>query len=72
MPTSARFWIQRDARYLQALLDYILVSPGLRARDPVWRIWHPFDDPGIWRDEVLRDAILTASDHFPVTIDLPV
>lgn len=33
---------------------------------PVWRILHPFDDPACWKDPDLREALLTASDHFPV------
>ncbi|EDQ05124.1 hypothetical protein DSM14862_00935 [Sulfitobacter indolifex] len=69
-PTSARFWIAPEERFLQALLDYIMVSPQIRARDARWRIWHPMDDPACWRNEALRDALLAASDHFPVTLDV--
>lgn len=69
MPTSARFWIRPEKRFLQALLDYIMVSEPVRARAPVWRIWHPLDDPDCWRAPDLRDALVTASDHFPVTLD---
>ena len=70
IPTSARFWIRQEKRYLQALLDYIMVSDDLRKRNPRWRIWHPLDDPECWRNPTLRDALVLASDHFPVTIDL--
>lgn len=70
MPTTSRFWIRQEKRFLQALLDYIMVCPGLRDHDPVWRIWHPLDDPACWADPVLRDALVTASDHFPVSIDI--
>ena len=70
MNTTARFYIAAENRYLQALLDYIMVSRGLRAKGPRWRIWHPFDDPGCWRVPELRDALLTASDHFPVSMDI--
>ncbi|MDF0600159.1 endonuclease/exonuclease/phosphatase family protein [Psychromarinibacter sp. C21-152] len=69
MPVTARFYIHPEGRYLQALLDYIMVSPGLRRRNPRWRIWHPFDDPACYRTPELRDALLTASDHFPVSLD---
>lgn len=69
MPTTARFWIRPEKRFLQALLDYIMVSAPLRARAPVWRIWHPLDDPDCWKTPDLRDALVTASDHFPVTVD---
>lgn len=71
-PTSARFWIRPEKRYLQALLDYIMISPDLRTRGSVWRIWHPLDDPECWANAQLRDALVAASDHFPVTIDLDI
>ncbi|WP_072777486.1 endonuclease/exonuclease/phosphatase family protein [Marivita hallyeonensis] len=69
-PTTARFYISQDEKYLQALLDYIMVSPDLRARAERWRIWHPFDDPVCWKMPELHSALLTASDHFPVTLDI--
>lgn len=69
-PTTARFYIQSEDRYLSALLDYIMVSPDLRKRRGTWRIWHPFEDPGCWGDDALREALLTGSDHFPVSLDL--
>lgn len=69
MPTTSRFWIAQEKRYLQALLDYIMVSPAFIERNANWRIWHPLDDPDCWADEALRDALITASDHFPVTIE---
>ena len=71
-PTTARFWIRSEKRFLQALLDYIMVSEDLKNRDARWRIWHPLNDPDCWNDPVLREALVTASDHFPVTIDLSV
>lgn len=69
-PTTARFYLSREERYLQALLDYIMVSPDLRSNATRWRIWHPFDDPACWSLLELREALLTASDHFPVTLDV--
>jgi len=70
MPTTARFWLAKEERYLQALLDYVMVSDGLRA-GAKWTIWHPFDHPACFRDAEVREALLTASDHFPVSVDLP-
>ena len=67
-PATARF--QHDGVYLSALLDYIMVSPEVAARAPRWTIWHPFDTPACYADPTLREALLTASDHFPVTLDL--
>ena len=71
-PTTARFALPGGERFLQALLDYIMVTPDLRAKDAKWRIWHPFDDVACWQKPGLRDALLTASDHFPVTMDLDI
>ncbi len=69
-PVTARFWLNSEKRYLQALLDYIMLSPDLCAEDPHWRIWHPLDDPLCYKMPELREALLTASDHFPVSVDL--
>lgn len=69
-PTTSRFYLHHEKRYLQALLDYVMVSPNLRDRAKRWHIWHPFDDPDCWGNPDLRDALLTASDHFPVSLDL--
>lgn len=66
-PTTARFR-RRDGPYLQALLDYIMVSPDLAARNPDWQIWHPFDHPACYANLPLREALLAASDHFPVML----
>jgi hypothetical protein len=70
-PTSARFYLAPQKRFFEALLDFVMVSPDLAATAPEWRIWHPFNDPGVAKVPDLREAILQASDHFPVTIDLP-
>lgn len=69
-PTSARFWMANRERYMETLLDYIMVSPDLREQTRDWRIWHPFDDPVCYATPELREALLTASDHFPVSIEL--
>lgn len=67
MPATARFRLPPDGNYLNALLDYIMVSPDLAAKAPRWTIWHPFDTPAC---AGLSAALLTASDHFPVTLDI--
>ncbi len=69
-PTTARFWIKD--RWMQALLDYVMVSPDLREKAGRWCIWHPFDEPICAQTPELRDALLTASDHFPVSVDLDI
>ena len=70
MPATARFRLHPSGRYLSALLDYIMISPDLMSRRPVWRIWHPFDDPECFGDPAMCKALQTASDHFPVTLDI--
>ena len=69
-PTSARFWLAPMKHYFEAMLDFIMVSPDLARTHPVWRIWHPLNDPVASKVPELREALLTASDHFPVTVDL--
>lgn len=68
--SSARFYQKHEKRYLEALLDYIFVTHDLRKFAHNWTIWHPFDHPACWSDRDLQNALLTASDHFPVTLDL--
>ncbi|MDF1620232.1 endonuclease/exonuclease/phosphatase family protein [Pseudothioclava nitratireducens] len=70
MPSSARFYLPEEKQYFSAMLDYIMLSPDLCADAPDWRIWHPFDDPACYRTPELREALLQASDHFPVSVDI--
>ena len=70
--STARFERRDSGKYLQALLDYIMITPGLMQHGPEWRIWHPFDDSECWNMTELREALLTASDHFPVTLDIDI
>ncbi|HBQ35428.1 MAG TPA: endonuclease [Rhodobacteraceae bacterium] len=69
-PSSSRFFLRQEKRYLSVLLDYIMVSADLKALEPAWRIWHPFDDPDCYHQPDLRESLLMASDHFPVSIDI--
>ncbi|NDV00996.1 endonuclease/exonuclease/phosphatase family protein [Pseudoroseicyclus tamaricis] len=66
---TARFRL-KEGGHLDALLDYILVSQDLAASGPRWRVWSPHADPALGADPVLAEALVTASDHFPVTLDL--
>ncbi len=70
VPATARF-IRGDGRGpLSVAIDYIMISDDLRRRAPRWRVWHPLDDPGCAGLPELRRALLQASDHFPVTLDI--
>ncbi|WP_299885766.1 endonuclease/exonuclease/phosphatase family protein [uncultured Ruegeria sp.] len=68
--STARFARPDKGTFLEALLDYIMISEDLQTNRPAWRIWHPFRDAACWASPDLRDALLTASDHFPVTLDI--
>jgi hypothetical protein len=68
--STARFWHVPQKRFFEALLDYIMVSPKLRGG--TWRVWHPLNDPGCIAAPELSQALLQASDHFPVSLDLMV
>jgi len=70
-PVTARFK-RKGKPYLQALLDYVMVSPDIRAKRPNWQIWHPFDHPDCYENLRLREALVDASDHFPVAVDFDI
>lgn len=69
-PATSRFFIKQRDTYMNALLDYVMISQDLLRTEPRWQIWHPFDNPHCYTNVELRDALLTASDHFPVTLDI--
>ncbi len=66
--STARFWLATQQHYFEALLDYIMVSCDLKGG--TWRVWHPLNDPGVVKIPELSEALLQASDHFPVTLDV--
>ena len=68
-PSTARFYIDKERRWLDAMLDYVMVSPDLVSR-AAWRIWHPDTDAEAAARPDLARALLTASDHFPVSVDI--
>lgn len=68
---TALFQNEANGGPVDALIDFIMLSPDLAASTrPAWRIWHPGKDPECAGDVGLRAALLDASDHFPVTVDL--
>jgi len=70
-PSTSRFYNRDTQTYMNALLDFVMLSPDLARRgDARWRIWHPFDDAACFADAQLKAALLDASDHFPVSVDL--
>lgn len=71
-PTSARFKKRETGQFLSVLLDYIMVSQRVRDMGAGWTILHPFDHVDCFEDDTLREALLTASDHFPVVLYIDV
>ncbi|MEM7506652.1 MAG: endonuclease/exonuclease/phosphatase family protein [Pseudomonadota bacterium] len=70
-PATARFYQPATKGFLNALIDFVMLSPDLSLdQAPSWRIWHPFDDAECFNDGHMRQALLDASDHFPVSVDL--
>jgi predicted extracellular nuclease len=67
LPYSARFQGRDQAKHLNALIDYIFVSPELTDKAGQWRIWNPYETQF---SPELTQALITASDHFPVTLDI--
>lgn len=72
LPASARFWLSDQKRWMETLIDYVMVSPALVAKSSDWRIWHPDDDARIANTPELVQALLVASDHFPVSVELDI
>ena len=67
LPYSARFQGRDHTPHLNALIDYIFVSPNLTDKAGKWRILNPYE---VQLPPQLTQALMTASDHFPVTLDL--
>jgi len=66
-PSSARFTDRFTGDPVNVLIDHILLSHGLwTSGDKPHRIWNPFENDEL---EPVKQELLTASDHFPVTID---
>ena len=70
---TARFYNEAERTHVDALLDFVMLSPDLAGcTRPVWRTWHPILDPDCAADPALCQALLDASDHFPVSVDLDI
>ena len=70
-PSTARFYNRDSKAFMNALIDFVMISPSFAERiSPDWRIWHPFDDSESFEDQVFRQDLLDASDHYPVSVDV--
>ena len=69
-PSSARFRDRFTEDLINVLIDHVLASQDLPvvANNP-HKVWNPFQDDDA---RPLRNELLNASDHFPVTLDLDI
>lgn len=67
---SARFVSHGDHKILDALIDFAFVNPEMRPFAKDWEIWHPLQNARINQIPELREALLTASDHFPLSLSI--
>ncbi len=67
-PASARFKDRITETNVNVLIDHILASPNLPTvgEMPV-KVWNPYEQDDLKQH---RKQFLTASDHFPVTLDI--
>ncbi len=65
-PSSARFKDRMTEDWINVLIDHILVSSGVRSSgQSPHKIWNPFR---LAEAKPLKQELLAASDHFPVTL----
>lgn len=64
-PSTARYQDPQTMQYTHALTEHILCSQNVKADN--FRIWNPLEDEVARK---IRDELLEASNHFPVSIDL--
>ncbi len=66
-PSTARFRDRFTRDYVTVMIDHIMLSARLRPAQNPHRIWNPYEDNAL---SAMRQTFTTASDHFPVTLDL--
>ena len=69
VPSTGRFKDRLTGDKFNVLIDHILVSQSVRLRDAM--VWNPYldqkDDAKAAKVKAVRNALLNASDHFPVS-----
>ena len=67
-PSSARFKDRITENYINVLIDHILVSSNIKVpNNKPHKVWNPYQ---LNEAKPLKDQLLQASDHFPVTLDI--
>lgn len=71
-PSTSRYTDKLTDDRLNVLIDHILVSRGIRVADAT--VWNPFlkqeTEEKTTQVKSLKDALLNASDHFPVSAEI--
>lgn len=66
--TTARFFNNEEKKFNEALIDFVFVNSQMRPMIEKWEIWHPKQNSRIAAIAEWQEAFLTASDHYPVSI----
>ncbi|MBU1344704.1 MAG: hypothetical protein KKE44_18520 [Proteobacteria bacterium] len=65
-PSSTSFKDRFTQTYINVLIDHILLSQGIEIIKDSHMVWNPFQN---YVAKPLKEALLKASDHFPITIE---
>ena len=67
-PSSARFKDSFTEDMVNVLIDHILISDGVKTSGQTpHKVWNPFQDNDA---KNIKQELLDASDHFPITLDM--
>ncbi len=66
-PSSTRFKDRITETQVNVLIDHILVSQNIGIQAESHKVWNPYQQ---MEAHDIKDSLETASDHFPVTIEL--
>ena len=67
-PSTVRFRDRITGTPVNVLIDHILISGGLKTSGAQpYQIWNPYEND---LAKALKDDLLAASDHFPITLNL--
>lgn len=69
-PASARFRDRITEDYINVLIDHVLVSQNVKVKAGSARVWNPYQAKEGDPIKSMKDIFTSASDHFPVSIDI--
>jgi endonuclease/exonuclease/phosphatase family metal-dependent hydrolase len=79
VPSSTRFKERFTEDYVNVLIDHMLTSRDFEVVNDSYKIWNPYSgtSKASWnpfegkQTDAVKKAFTSASDHFPVTLDIP-